>query len=141
MGARFNALTNGARLTKESSRRGNWGRVSQRIKGSIGQANLIKMRWRREGESAWRIRKLELPQLQGKLGFLLGLFAFGNPFAERTWMLAIERPLDRFGQRTGAKILCQHVCPRNGLENDPMRPNRAKQREDCKGMTKSFEHP
>ena len=88
------------------------------------------MRWRGEGESAERKGKLELLQLRGKLRFLLGLFAFCNRFAERTGMLAIERSLHRFGQRTGAEVLRQHGGPGEGLENDPMRPNRADQRED-----------
>lgn len=55
-------------------------------------------------------------------------------------MRAVERLRDRLAQRRALRVIDDHRRPGNGLECDPMQPDRATERENGNDATDAAEH-
>jgi hypothetical protein len=78
------------------------------------------------------VRKFLLFQIQGRVGFLLSVFAFGNVLAQRAGMFAVESLNNCFRERGLARISGHHARPGECLAKRPMQPNGTGQRQhDC----------
>ena len=81
------------------------------------------------------MEQIQLPDAPLHILPLLAAFAAVYPLAEFARMPSVESVSNRMGHVIGFGKAHQHVRPRDGLEHDPMRAARRKQRHDQKQLT------
>lgn len=95
----------------------------------------MKAGWCGENESLQFRSELKFFHLKvQRVGFLFGLFAFSDVFAERAGVFTVEGLAHRLGHVAVAKIIREHRSPRDGLEHRPMAADRRKKRGDDEQM-------
>ena len=84
----------------------------------------------RRNETGWRCcqKEIQLGQELLRLLFLLGLFSFGNKFANRAGMFAVECFDQRRFEWRGLRVAGDHRHPGDRLEDGPVSAQRKSER-------------
>jgi len=114
--------------------------VGQAGKQLTGRRQFPKERRCAENEFCRRIRKFRFARFKLELGFFLGLFAFGNLFAEVARMLAVEGVGHSLSDGLALGKGYHHPSPGNDLEERPMQTDGTGQSEDQQQFGQAHEH-